>query len=959
MFKNIIEKIFGSSSSREIKSLQPIVDRVNELEKEIKELSDEEIKGKLEEFKNRHSGGETLEELMPEAFAVAREASRRNVGMRHFDVQLIGGAVLFQGKIAEMATGEGKTLVAILPVYLQSIAERNIHVVTVNDYLAMRDAEWMRPAYRALGLTVGFVQSDMKPPERKKAYACDVVYVTNNEIGFDYLRDNMAIRPEQQVQGELEYAIIDEVDSVLIDEARTPLIISGPAEKSSDKYYKADRVIPFLKMKEFNNYEEEQQYKEKVKKTIGKEDVDEGQLMEALDRDGFHGKLVHKDKSVSFTTSGQKKIEELLGIKMFTKENEYKTLDTGEWMHHINQALKAHKFFKKDVHYIIKEGQVVIVDEFTGRLMPGRRWSDGLHQAVEAKEKLKIKRENQTLASVTFQNFFNLYDKLSGMTGTAMTEQSEFHKIYDLLVVEIPTNRELQRTEAPDAIYMTEKEKFNAVVEAIKELNEKGSPVLVGSRSIDVSERIGNMLRKRGIKHTVLNAKYHMREAEIIAQAGRLKAVTISTNMAGRGTDIILGGNPGYLARQEMEREDFERELIVKAAEKTPPENKEEEEAKKVYQKYYERFKEQTDREQKKVIEKGGLHVIGTERHESRRIDNQLRGRAGRQGDPGFSKFFVSLEDELMKLFGGDRIMTIMNKIGGHTEGEKMEHALITRSIEKAQKLVEAMNFDIRKQLLDYDNVMDKQRRTIYTHRNRILRGEDIKEEIMGFIEDYVDILLEENIPLKTRAEEWDTEKLESELITGLGINIKINSDDFLYSGRDGLRSFLEDNLKESYEKRKEDLGKDKFAEMERMLLLQVIDHRWKEHLYDLDQVKESVRLSSFAQKDPLVEYKRESFMAFEQLMDSIKREVIRYLFRASAQIISSKLKGYGTRQRAEKPDAEIPKESLQSAIPTRAGRGGQPSKTKVQQRVVKEKVGRNDPCPCGSGRKYKHCCGG
>ena len=945
MLKFIIEKIFGTHSEREVKKLHPIVSRSNELEESVRQLSDAEIRDKRKEFMQRHSSGETLDSLMPEAFAVAREACRRTIGLRHYDVQLIGGAVLFQGKIAEMSTGEGKTLVAVLPVYLQSIAGTHIHVVTVNDYLARRDAEWMGPAYMALGLTVGFIQSDMDHSARKNAYARDVVYITNNEIGFDYLRDNMAVSPEHQVQGKLEYAIIDEVDSVLIDEARTPLIISGPSGKSSDKYYRVDRILPHLKVK-FITEEEAVTEKHKFEKA-GKE----GDYRDELEK-GFDAIVDEKHKNVHLTEEGMKKCENLLEVKLFDDI-------TGEWVHHINQALRAHHLFKKDVDYVVKDGQVIIVDEFTGRLMPGRRWSDGLHQAVEARERIKIKRENQTLATITFQNFFKLYDKLAGMTGTALTEQGEFFKIYDLPVIAIPTNRPLQRIQESDAVYRTQKEKFGAVVNTIKELNEKGAPILVGTRSIEVSEHISGLLKRRGIKHNVLNAKHHTREAEIVAQAGRYKGVTISTNMAGRGTDIILGGNAEYLAREEMERSDWDHALIAKAAEKTPTQNEDEEKAREEFLRLYEKHKAKTDKEHVRVVELGGLHVLGTERHESRRVDNQLRGRCGRQGDPGFSKFFVSLEDELMRLFGGDRIMKIMDRIGGMEEGEKIEHPLINSAIGNSQRRVEAMNFDIRKQLLEYDNVMDKQRRTIYYHRNRILNGENIEEEILGFIEDYTEILLEEFIPANIHPEEWEIEPLTTELTTSLGLKMDINVEDFIHSARDGLRSNLEDTLKEQRNRRKQTLGEKEFEHMERMILLQIIDSKWKDHLYELDQLKEGISYRAYGQKDPLVEYKRESYLTFASMMDNIKREVIIYLFRASGEILHARLTGY-QQQQSLKPQAELPRRQPAYAAAGAMHEGdGMPGQTRVKQRVNEQKTGRNEPCPCGSGKKFKYCCGG
>ncbi|MFC2091882.1 preprotein translocase subunit SecA [Elusimicrobiota bacterium] len=941
MFNFIINKIFGTHSEREIKKLKPILDKVNSFEERIKPLTDDEIKNKRQEFITRHKNGEDLQELMPEAFAVVREACSRNVGMRHFDVQILGGTVLFQGNIAEMSTGEGKTLVAVLPVYLQSISQDTIHIVTVNDYLARRDAEWMGPAYRSLGLSVAFIQSDMEPHERKKAYSCDVVYITNNEVGFDYLRNNMAISPQHQAQGKLAYAIIDEVDSVLIDESRTPLIISGPAGKSSDKYFKVDRILPSLKIK-FITEEESINIKHKFE-----DEGKKGDYRDEIEK-GFDAIIDEKHKNAHLTETGMRKCEDLLGVKLFDDIS-------GEWVHHLNQALKAHYLFKNDVDYVVKDGQVIIVDEFTGRLMPGRRWSDGLHQSVEAKEKLKIKRENQTLATVTFQNFFNLYDKLAGMTGTALTEQAEFFKIYNLKVIATPTNRELKRIEHPDAVYRSEREKFNAVVDEIKELNEKGRPILVGTRSIEVSERLAEILKRRGIKHNVLNAKYHTKEAEIIAQAGRKGAVTISTNMAGRGTDILLGGNPEYLSKQEMANNNWDHILILRASEKSPPVNEEEEKAKKEFSLLYDKFSQKTDSERREVVEAGGLHVIGTERHESRRVDNQLRGRSGRQGDPGSSRFYVSLEDELMRLFGSERIMALMDKIGGLEEGEKIEHVLISRAIENAQKRVEAMNFDIRKQLLEYDNVMDMQRKTIYTHRTRILNGENIEEEILGFIEDYVDILLEEYVPKNSHPETWDVNAINSDILNTLGFNAGLTIDECFQYGREGLQSHLEDIVKDFYKKRKNEITAEEFSDMERMILLQVIDNRWKDHLYDLDQVRESVSFSGYAQKDPLVEYKRASFFAFAGLMDTIKKEVLTYLFRASGEILQAQLVGY-TGGRAIKNDAVIPE-------PARAGNSSAqpetlPGQVKIKQRVVDQKTGRNEPCTCGSGKKYKHCCG-
>ncbi|MGM0441074.1 MAG: preprotein translocase subunit SecA [Elusimicrobiota bacterium] len=966
-FQSIINAVIGTPSERKMKKLQTLVDKVNSLEDSMLELSDEQLKEKRDEFKERYNEGENLEELMPEAFAVVREVCRRKVDMRHFNVQLKGGAVLFEGNISEMSTGEGKTLVAILPAYLQSISGTSVHIITVNDYLAKRDAEWMGPAYRSLGMSVGFVQSDMKPRQRKENYNSDVVYITNNEIGFDYLRDNMARSPEQQVQGNLEYAIIDEVDSVLIDEARTPLIISGPSGKSSDKYHKVHKIMKYLKIRFITEDEainEKHKFEESGKK---------GDYRDELEKD--YDAIIYEDKKdAHLTERGTRKCEELLDVNLFDDVG-------GEWLHHIKQALKAEgmdsdtghgPLFKKEDNYIVKDGKVVIVDEFTGRLMPGRRWSDGLHQAVEAKENLKTKRENQTLATITFQNFFNLYDKLAGMTGTALTEQAEFHGIYDLKVFAIPTNKPLKREEMPDSIYQTEEEKFEAIIEAIKKYHREGRPLLVGSRSIEVSEKISARLKRKGIKHNVLNAKHHMREAEIVAQAGRKEAVTISTNMAGRGTDIVLGGNPDYMARREMERNDWEHNIIVKAAEKTAPKTDEEEEAKKVYNKYFKQFKKETDREHKEVVELGGLHVIGTERHESRRIDNQLRGRAGRQGDPGSSRFYVSLEDELMRLFGSEKITKAMDTLGGLDRGEKIEHPLISRAISRAQKRIEGMNFQMRKKLLEYDNVMDKQRKSIYFHRNRLLRGEHIEEELLGFIEDYVDMILEQTkevkrgrervqkkiVSEKQHPEQWDTDYIESELVNTIGLNIDIDSDDFISSKVYGLRKMLETKIKEFYNIRKKKMGEEDLKDMARVIMIQIIDARWKDHLRVLDQIKESVTFSGYAGKDPIIEYKQKSFEAFTKLMDTIKKEVLIYLFRASSDVINSRISGYQGKE--VKPEAKTPDAANKGDTPQNlsGGRSRGQNQNKVKQRVVDKDVGRNDPCPCGSGKKYKHCCG-
>ncbi len=871
MIKEIFGAIFGSQNERDIKKIRPVVDKINALEPEIQKLSDEELKAKSLEFKERLAKGETLNKILPEAFACVREASKRTIGLRHFDVQMIGGYILHQGKIAEMKTGEGKTLVATLPVYLNSLTGKGVHVVTVNDYLAKRDKEWMEPVYNALGMTVGNICHDTSDEDRRKAYACDITYVTNNELGFDYLRDNMKISKEQRVLRELNYAIVDEVDSILIDEARTPLIISGPGEESTDKYYVANRIVPMLKGRHITENEE-------IKAKY-----------EGIDLSKGYDYLVdEKNHTVVLTEQGVQKAERFLGVK-----NIYDDMQS-EWVHHITQAIRAHELYKRDVAYVVKDGEVIIVDEFTGRLMPGRRWSDGLHQAIEAKENLKIEQENQTLATITFQNFFRMYNKIAGMTGTALTEASEFWEIYKLDVVEVPTNNPMIRKDYPDVIYRTEKEKYNAIIQDIEQCWRKGQPVLVGTRSIEKSELISDMLRKKGIPHNVLNAKYHELEAQIIAQAGAKSAVTIATNMAGRGTDIVLGAG-------DEENGKFVREV-------------------------------------------GGLYIIGTERHESRRIDNQLRGRAGRQGDPGASRFYLSMQDELMRLFGSDRMAIVMQKLG-LKEGEAIEHPWISKAVENAQRKVEGRDFDIRKQLIDYDNVMNKQREAVYRLRNEILEGEDISRTIQDMWLESVEEKIEQWAPEKTYPEQWEWPNFHAWMSRSYGINFEVaNKEELSYLTRDALKTILLDKIQDAYEKRKETLGKELLSHIERMVLLQMIDLAWRDNLYELDQLKKGIGYRAYAQKDPKIEYQKESYLLFTGMMKRIRETTIEYVFRVQVNVTAKPMPS-GQESRNSDPTK------------SNADANDKNVKKQVTTKDIK-KIGRNDPCPCGSGKKYKKCCG-
>jgi preprotein translocase subunit SecA len=866
---NLIKKIVGTKNEREIKRLQPIVEATGGLEDEMKALTDDGIRAKTASFKERIAQGEELDALMPEAFAVTREAARRTIRMRHFDTQLIGGAVLHEGKIAEMATGEGKTLVATLPVCLNALSGLGVHVVTVNDYLAKRDAEWMGPVYNFLGLSVGTIVNDMDNGDRKKAYACDITYGTNNEFGFDYLRDNMHYTLEECVQRGYNYAIVDEVDSILVDEARTPLIISGPAEESTDKYYKINKIIYQLqKERDFM--------------------IDE------------------KARSAYLTEEGVARIEKLINI-----DNLYDPKHV-DFLHHINQALKAHQFFAKDVDYIVKDGQVVIVDEFTGRLMAGRRFSEGLHQALEAKENVKIERENQTLATVTFQNYFRMYKKLAGMTGTADTEAVEFKKIYNLDVLVIPTNRPLIRTNNPDVVYRTEKEKFKASINEMVELYNAGRPVLVGTLSIDKSERVSEMLKRRGVPHHILNAKNHEREAEVVAQAGRSKAVTISTNMAGRGTDILLGGNPEFLALS-----------MCKGQKDSEEYNKALEEARKICEK-----------DKQHVIDLGGLHILGTERHESRRIDNQLRGRSGRQGDPGSSRFYVSLEDEIMRIYGSERVGPLLAKLG-MTEDMSIEHPFISKAIENAQTKVEGHNFEIRKYLLEYDNVMNKQRETIYGMRREIMEQGDAKERVHDMIDEICEDLVFTAAPEKVYPEEWDLVSLKNRIYEIFFFHIDFDSLDIKGMTREGLLDAVLTKVRDFYENKEKRFGEDEMRSIERFFVLNSLDTFWKEHLLALDHLKEGIGLRGYAQKDPLREYQRESFDLFLDMLERVKYDTIQKIF-------------------AVQPA----KEEIEYKEPVMSFNLGGDGSLSGQQDKKDKKTGRNDPCPCGSGKKYKKCCG-
>ncbi|HZJ58113.1 MAG TPA: preprotein translocase subunit SecA [Clostridia bacterium] len=896
----LLKRIFGDSNSREIKRIEKIVDEIEGLEPAIKALSDEQLRAKTDEFKDRLKQSETLDDILTEAFAVVREASIRTLGMRHFRVQLIGGVVLHQGRIAEMKTGEGKTLAATLPAYLNALTGRGVHIVTVNDYLAQRDSEWMGKIYKFLGLSVGLIIHDMKSSNRRENYNADITYGTNNEFGFDYLRDNMVIYKEEMVQRELNFAIVDEVDSILVDEARTPLIISGAGEKSTDMYMKADRFVVRL-------------------------------------RNEIDFEMDEKANTINLNEEGVAKAE------AYFKVEDWSNLDAAEdnpelayLPHHVNQALKARFLMKRDTDYVVKDGQVIIVDEFTGRLMTGRRYSDGLHQAIEAKEGVNVRRESKTLATITFQNYFRMYKKLSGMTGTAKTEENEFKTIYGLDVVVIPTNEEMIRNDHNDVIHMSLKGKFNAVVEEIVQRYSLGQPVLVGTVTIENSEILSSMLKRRGIPHEVLNAKFHEKEAEIVAQAGRYKAVTIATNMAGRGTDILLGGNPEFMAKKEMKKQGYSDELLNQVSGTQKTDDPDVVAARRVYGELYNKFVMESNLEHQKVIELGGLHIIGTERHESRRIDNQLRGRAGRQGDPGASRFYISLEDDLMRLFGSDRIQGIVSRLG-MDDDQAIEYGLLSKQIEAAQKRVEGNNFNIRKHVLQYDDVMNTQREVIYSQRRKVLEGEDLKDSIMEMVAAVIDGAVEMYVGELTSPEDWDikglTEHLERVFLPRGSVNI---SDTEIFDlDKEMLKDKILEAAHKAYALQEQENGEDNMREAERVILLRVVDQKWMDHIDAMDQLRQGIGLRAYGQRDPVVEYQVEGFEMFEEMIRSIQEETVHIL--------------YNIRVEARVPQRE------RVAKPTSASHGDSGPKKPV---VKGEKVGRNDPCPCGSGKKYKRCCG-
>ena len=965
MLDTLLAKVFGTQNQRDLKRVQPLVSAIGEREDDVCALSDDDLRAQTVELRRQHDQGADLEDLLIDAFAVVREAGWRILGMRHFDVQLIGGIMLHRGKIAEMKTGEGKTLVATLAAYLNALAGKGVHVVTVNDYLARRDADWMGRVYRFLGMTVGVIQHDLRDAARHAAYRCDITYGTNNEFGFDYLRDNMKFDVAQYVQRGHHFAIVDEVDSILIDEARTPLIISGPAQQSTELYYEVDRIIPRLKPGAVTQGNVPAERREELEET--------GDFLKD-----------EKHKTVTLTESGMALSEKLLKHRL-QPGGLYDPANM-PLLHHINQALRAHSLFERDVDYMVKDGQVVIVDEFTGRLMPGRRWSDGLHQAVEAKEKVKIERENQTLATVTFQNYFRKYDKLCGMTGTAETEATEFAKIYELDVFSVPTNRVLIRLEEPDLVYRTEKEKYAAIVDDIIEQQEEDRPVLVGTVSIEKSERLSGLLKRRGIKHVVLNAKYHDREAEIVAQAGRRATVTIATNMAGRGTDILLGGSPEHMARRQA--------LAEEVAERLPDgEEKFVDDEEYVYFTHdgfhrapradWERIlthcQTQTGTDHEAVVDAGGLHIIGTERHEARRIDNQLRGRAGRQGDPGSSRFYLSLEDDLMRIFGSDRIQGLMDRLGME-EGVPIEHGMVTKAIERAQKQVEAQNFSVRKHLLEYDDVMNKQRENVYALRRELLEGKitieddeeiDTHEYVMTLAEGAIDDAVGTHCGRDVDPDEWDLTALRQSVEELFGLpQEELAALDLDDSSPDEMHDALWSSVRSRYDERTSALDGDLLRRVERDLMLQVVDSQWKDHLYGLDHLKEGIGLRGYGQRNPLVEYKRESFTMFQAMKERIDEETLRYLWRLRPVVQDGDARRARQPPAAARPATPLSFNDPGQPAPAFASRGSaggagpRPARTGGDDAVVRTvrrdvpKVGRNAPCPCGSGKKYKKCHG-
>ena len=911
-----MDKIFGTYSERELKRIYPIRDKVLALDEQFSKMSDQELKAMTPKLKERLSNGESLDDILPEAFATCREAAWRVLGMKHFPVQIVGGIVLHQGRIAEMKTGEGKTLVATLPVYLNALTGKGVHVVTVNDYLAKRDSEEMGKVYRWLGLTVGLVIHDIEPADRQKAYNSDITYGTNNEFGFDYLRDNMQIYKENRVQRGHYFAVVDEVDSILIDEARTPLIISGRGDKSTDLYKVADRFARTLKMY-------------KVKELDDKEEHDD-----VIDADYI---VDEKAKTATLTKSGVKKAEEFFGLENLMD------MENSTIQHHINQAIKAHGTMQRDINYVVKDNEVMIVDEFTGRIMNGRRYSEGLHQAIEAKEGVEVKRESKTLATITYQNLFRMYEKLSGMTGTAMTEEQEFREIYGMDVIEIPTNKPVIRNDMPDVVYKTENGKFNAVVEQVKECHEKGQPVLVGTVSIETSERLSALLKRHGIKHQVLNAKYHEKEAEIVAQAGQYGAVTIATNMAGRGTDIMLGGNAEYLAKNQMRKEGYYENLIVEATGFGDTDDEEIIEARQRFTELSKKFKEELRPEAEKVKEAGGLFIVGTERHESRRIDNQLRGRSGRQGDPGCSRFYLSLEDDLMRLFGGDRINSMMDSLK-IDENTPIENRILSNTIESAQRKIEGRNFGIRKNVLQFDDVMNKQREIIYAQRNKVLDGEDLKESILSMMDETVDSAMAMYMPEGVEPDHWNMEGFRNYFI-GLiaGSLLELEDDELKKVDRKELGEQIKEKVHQLYAKREEELGENITRELERVVLLKQVDTKWMDHIDAMDELKKGISLRSYGQKDPVVEYRIEGFDMFDEMIAGIREETVKILLLAPFR----------------KPNAPMPQEAPkreQVAQPTATSSDGTVAPATIRRQG--KKVGRNDPCPCGSGKKYKNCCG-
>ena len=905
----LIKALFGDYSKREIKRIQPLCDKVLALEETYRAMSEEELKAQTEKLRDRLKMGESTDDILPDAFAACREACDRVLGMRPFPVQILGGIILHQGRIAEMKTGEGKTLVATLPAYLNALSGEGVHIVTVNDYLARRDSEWMGKVYRYMGLTVGLIVHDLDNHARREAYAADITYGTNNELGFDYLRDNMVIYKENKVQRAHHFAIVDEVDSILIDEARTPLIISGQGDKSTDLYQQADRFAKTLKIT-------------KVKEMDAKEEQD------TVDGDYI---VDEKARTATLTQSGVKKAEQAFGVENLMDP------DNVTLLHHINQAIKARGVMTRDVDYVVKDGQVIIVDEFTGRLMFGRRYNEGLHQAIEAKEGVKVERESRTLATITFQNYFRLYRKLSGMTGTAKTEETEFQQIYKLDVVEIPTNKPMIRKDLPDVIYKTEKGKFNAVIDQIAECHERQQPVLVGTISIEKSERLSKLLKQRGIPHVVLNAKYHDKEAEIVAQAGKIGAVTIATNMAGRGTDIKLGGNAEYLAKAEMRRMGFPEELIVESTGFGETDNQEILDARRIFQELEEKYKEEIRPEEEAVKEAGGLFILGTERHESRRIDNQLRGRSGRQGDPGASRFYLSLEDDLMRLFGGERINNLMEMLG-IDEDTPIENKMLTNSIESAQRKVEERNFGIRRDVLQYDDVMNRQRELIYAQRDKVLDGENIRESIVGMIRESIDATVAQYTAGDDRGE-WNLDGLREYYAGWL-----TKEEDFRYDAqqledldRKKLAEQLTDRAMKIYEGKETEYG-SLMRELERVVLLKTVDRYWMDHIDNMEELRKGIHLRAYGQKDPVVLYRMEGFDMFDQMIASIREDTARLML--TVQI----------RQKEEPKREQVAKPTATSADGT--------DRPRTVRKTAAQKVGRNDPCPCGSGKKYKKCCG-